>query len=135
MVVNIAIFVWALKDGKSLEEAQGMVFMTLILIQFVKAFNYRSDRLSLFKIGILGNKWLVGAVIVFFCHDVTYTIFAGPARSVPHLSAASGRLGNSGIIGRYHFPCPGNSETRDPTVEVNSIAGKLSTSIPYRRTP
>ena len=66
MLVNVAIFVWAIKSGKSLLEAQGLVFMTLILIQFIKAFNYRSDRLSLFKIGILGNKWLIGAVLVSF---------------------------------------------------------------------
>ncbi|MDO8715968.1 MAG: cation-translocating P-type ATPase [Dehalococcoidales bacterium] len=66
MLVNVAIFVWAIRSGKSLIEAQGLVFMTLILIQFIKAFNYRSDRLSLFKIGILGNKWLIGAVLVSF---------------------------------------------------------------------
>ena len=70
MVVNVAIFVWALKAGKSLLEAQGLVFMTLIIIQFIKAFNYRSDRLSLFNIGIFSNKWLVGAVIISFAMTV-----------------------------------------------------------------
>lgn len=70
MVINVAIFTWAIRSGKSLIEAQGLVFMTLIIIQFIKAFNYRSDRLSLFKIGILGNKWLVGAVLVSFAMTV-----------------------------------------------------------------
>lgn len=66
MLVNIAIFVWALRMGKSVAEAQGLVFMALIIIQFVKAFNYRSDRLSLFQIGVFGNKWLIVAVLVSF---------------------------------------------------------------------
>ncbi|MDO8578904.1 MAG: cation-translocating P-type ATPase C-terminal domain-containing protein [Dehalococcoidales bacterium] len=66
MLVNISIFVWALRSGKSLVEAQGLVFMTLILIQFIKAFNYRSDRLSLFKVGVFSNKWLIAAVLVSF---------------------------------------------------------------------
>jgi Ca2+-transporting ATPase len=65
-VVNLGIFSWALGAGKSLIEAQCLVFMTLIVIQFFKAFNYRSDRLSVFEIGILGNKWLIGAVLVSF---------------------------------------------------------------------
>jgi Ca2+-transporting ATPase len=64
MIVNISIFVWALRSGKSLVEAQGLVFMTLILIQFIKAFNYRSDRLSIFELGIFKNRWLVWAVLV-----------------------------------------------------------------------
>ena len=64
MLINMAIFVWAMGVGKSLIEAQGLVFMTLILIQFFKAFNYRSDRLSIFKIGMLGNKWLIVAVLI-----------------------------------------------------------------------
>jgi Ca2+-transporting ATPase len=40
-----------------------MVFVTLIIIQFFKAFNYRSDRLSIFKIGLFTNKWLTAAIV------------------------------------------------------------------------
>jgi P-type Ca2+ transporter type 2C len=65
-LINLSIFVWAIKGGKSLTEAQGLVFMTLIVIQFFKAFNYRSDRISIFKIGLFANKWLNAAVLVSF---------------------------------------------------------------------
>jgi Ca2+-transporting ATPase len=65
-VVNLSIFVWALHDGKSLIEAQCLVFMTLIIIQFFKSFNFRSDRLSIFEVGFLKNKWLILAVLVSF---------------------------------------------------------------------
>jgi len=65
-VVNLSIFVWALHDGKSLIEAQCLVFMTLIVIQFFKSFNFRSDRLSIFEVGFLKNKWLILAVLVSF---------------------------------------------------------------------
>ncbi|MDI6655049.1 MAG: calcium-transporting P-type ATPase, PMR1-type [Candidatus Hydrothermarchaeota archaeon] len=60
--VNLGIFLWALNSGRSLIEAQCMVFVTLIIIQFFKAFNYRSDRLSIFKIGLFTNKWLIAAI-------------------------------------------------------------------------
>jgi Ca2+-transporting ATPase len=63
-VVNLGIFSWALGSGKSLIEAQCLVFMTLIIIQFFKSFNFRSDRLSILQIGILKNKWLIAAVLV-----------------------------------------------------------------------
>ena len=63
-IVNLGIFSWALGVGKSLIEAQCLVFMTLIIIQFFKSFNYRSDRLSIVTIGMTKNKWLIGAVLV-----------------------------------------------------------------------
>ncbi|MFH1773383.1 MAG: calcium-transporting P-type ATPase, PMR1-type [Methanobacteriota archaeon] len=61
--VNLGIFLWALNSGRSLIEAQCMVFVTLIIIQFFKAFNYRSDRLSIFKIGLFTNRWLTAAIV------------------------------------------------------------------------
>lgn len=62
-VVNIGIFLWALKSGRSLLEAQCMVFVTLVIIQFFKAFNYRSDRFSVFKIGLFTNRWLTATIL------------------------------------------------------------------------
>ncbi len=60
--VNLSIFVSALNSGRSLLEARTMVFATLVFTEFFKAFNYRSDRLSIFRMGLLTNKWLVAAV-------------------------------------------------------------------------
>jgi len=58
MLVNLGIFKWALDAGRGMWEAQGLCFLTLVLIQFFKAYNYRSDKKSIFKIGFFKNKWL-----------------------------------------------------------------------------
>jgi Ca2+-transporting ATPase len=57
-LVNLGIFKWALDSGKSMMEAQSLCFLTLIVIQFFKAYNFRSDKKSVFKIGMFRNKWL-----------------------------------------------------------------------------
>lgn len=61
-LVNIGIFKWALDAGRGMWEAQGLCFLTLIIIQFFKAYNFRSDKHSIFKIGLFTNKWLNLAV-------------------------------------------------------------------------
>ena len=56
---------WGLSDPEMvLTEAQTMVFITLVLMQLVNAFNCRSDYLSLFKVGVFGNRFLILAVLV-----------------------------------------------------------------------
>ena len=57
-VVNLGIFKWALDAGRGMWEAQALVFLTLIIIQFFKAYNFRSDKKSIFEIGMFKNKWL-----------------------------------------------------------------------------
>ena len=55
---------WGLSDPKMvLTEAQTMVFITLVLAELVNAFNCRSDYLSLFKVGVFGNRFLILAVL------------------------------------------------------------------------
>lgn len=61
-VVNLWIFKWALDVGKEFVEAQCLCFLTLIMIQFFKAYNFRSERHSVFKLGMFSNKWLNMAV-------------------------------------------------------------------------
>jgi Ca2+-transporting ATPase len=60
-IINIGIFSWALKSGMVLKEAMTMTFVSLVLIQFFKAYNYRSDRLSIIH-KPFANKWLNIAV-------------------------------------------------------------------------
>ncbi len=60
--VTLWSFQWALDIGRSLTEAQGVCFLSLILIQFFNAYNFRSDKHSLFQVGIFKNKWLNIAV-------------------------------------------------------------------------
>jgi Ca2+-transporting ATPase len=60
-LVNLSMFGWALGSGRGLYEAMTMVFVALILIEFFKAFNFRSDRRSVF-IRPFANKWLNWAI-------------------------------------------------------------------------
>jgi len=60
-VVNMAIFTGALAAGFPLEKAMSMTFVSLVLIQFLKAYNYRSDRRSVFE-RPFANRWLNLAV-------------------------------------------------------------------------
>jgi len=56
-LINLGLFVWAQNSGRSLEEAMTMTFVSLVLIQFFKAYNFRSDRLSVLD-KPFANKWL-----------------------------------------------------------------------------
>jgi Ca2+-transporting ATPase len=61
-VINLGLFVWTLHSGRSLEEAMTMTFVSLVLIQFFKAYNFRSDRHSVIN-QPFANKWLNLAVL------------------------------------------------------------------------
>ena len=41
-----------------------MVFITLVLAEMVNAFNCRSDYLSLFKVGVAKNRFLIVSVVI-----------------------------------------------------------------------
>jgi len=56
-LVNLGIFTWALRSGRSQEEAMTITFVTLVIIEFFKAYNFRSDRHSVFR-KPFANKWL-----------------------------------------------------------------------------
>jgi Ca2+-transporting ATPase len=61
-VINLGLFVWALNSGRSVEEAMTMTFVSLVLIQFFKAYNFRSDRHSVLR-RPFANKWLNIAIL------------------------------------------------------------------------
>jgi len=56
-VVNLGLFTWALRSGRGAAEAMTMTFVSLVLIQFFKAYNFRSDRRSVLH-RPFANKWL-----------------------------------------------------------------------------
>ena len=55
-VVNLGLFAWAV-NSRSLEESMTMTFVSLVLIQFFNAYNFRSDRHSVLN-RPFANKWL-----------------------------------------------------------------------------
>ncbi len=61
-IVNLGLFIWAMNSGRSQAEAMTMTFVSLVLIQFFKAFNFRSDRNSVLD-KPFANKWLNRAVV------------------------------------------------------------------------
>ena len=60
-IVNVGLFFWATHSGRGLPEAMSMTFVSLVLIQFFKAYSYRSDRRSVLH-KPFANKWLNIAV-------------------------------------------------------------------------
>jgi P-type Ca2+ transporter type 2C len=56
-LVNVGLFTWLLRQGRRLDEAMAMTFVSLVLIQFCKAFTYRSERGSVFQ-RPFANRWL-----------------------------------------------------------------------------
>ena len=84
-LVNLGVFSWAMNSGRSIEEAMTMTFVSLVLIQFFKAYNFRSDRNSVL-IKPFANKWLNIAILweialliliiyVPFLHDAFGTFY------------------------------------------------------------
>lgn len=65
-VVNLGLFVWARRSGRSDAEAMTMTFVSLVLIQFFKAYNFRSDRHSVLN-RPFANRWLNLAIIWELC--------------------------------------------------------------------
>ena len=61
-LVNLSLFAWALSSGRGAAEAMTMTFVSLVLIQFIKAYNFRSDRLSVL-IRPFANRWLNWAIV------------------------------------------------------------------------
>ncbi len=61
-IVNLGLFVWALNSGRGVQEAMTMTFVSLVLIQFFKAYNFRSDRHSVLR-RPFANKWLNIAIV------------------------------------------------------------------------
>jgi Ca2+-transporting ATPase len=60
-LINLGLFIWATNSGRSQEEAMTMTFVSLVLVQFFKAYNFRSDRHSVFN-RPFENKWLNTAI-------------------------------------------------------------------------
>ncbi len=61
-LVNLGLFIWAWNSGRDHDEAVTMTFVSLVLIQFFKAYNFRSDRRSVLN-QPFANRWLNVAII------------------------------------------------------------------------
>jgi Ca2+-transporting ATPase len=57
-LIGLGVFIWALRAGKTVIEAQCLCFVTLILAEMFNAYNSRSKKYSVFRLGVWNNKWL-----------------------------------------------------------------------------
>jgi len=57
---------WAAPTEMALRTAQTMAFVTLSASELFRAYTARSERYSLFSIGVFGNKWMQWAVLGSF---------------------------------------------------------------------
>ena len=84
-IANLGLFIWALNSGRSTAEAMTMTFVSLVLIQFFKAYNFRSDHNSVLD-RPFANKWLnlavasqlvLMALVIYwpFLHDIFGTFY------------------------------------------------------------
>ncbi len=62
-LVNLGLFIWAMNSGRGLSEAMTMAFVSLVLIQFFKAYNFRSDRNSVLA-KPFSNRWLNYSILL-----------------------------------------------------------------------
>lgn len=64
--VNTTLFGWALSTDRTVEEAITLVFASLALIEFFKAYSYRSERRSILR-APFANRWLNLAILWEVC--------------------------------------------------------------------
>ena len=79
-LVNLALFEWSRHSGRSLKEAMTMTFVSLVLIQFFKAYNFRSETEHVFT-NTFSNRWLNLAILweLFMLAAIIYV----PALTAP----------------------------------------------------
>jgi Ca2+-transporting ATPase len=61
-IANLGLFLWARAQQFPAEECMTLVFVSLCLIQFFKAYSFRSDRNTAFR-APLANRWLNLAIV------------------------------------------------------------------------
>jgi len=57
------IFNWA-QDRYSVEEARTIAFCSVVIFEWLVAFNSRSDEVTIFRLGVFHNRWLARAVLL-----------------------------------------------------------------------
>ena len=88
MLVNLGLFGWALASGRAPEQAMTLCFVSLVLIELVKAYNFRSERLSVFR-RPFANRWLNLAVLweLLLLYLIVHVPFLQQALGTYRLSA------------------------------------------------
>jgi Ca2+-transporting ATPase len=84
-LANLSLFAWALQSGQTRQEAMSLTFISLVLIQFFKAYNFRSDRQSVL-VRPFANRWLnlaIGWEILLLVLVIYVPFLNRPFNTVP----------------------------------------------------
>ncbi len=84
---TVGLFYWQLQTV-TLEYAQTMAFCTIVGFQWFNALNSRSTHLSIFKLGLLSNRWLIVGLPVGIALQIL-VIYAPPLQNAFHTVALS----------------------------------------------
>jgi Ca2+-transporting ATPase len=102
-VVNSGLFAWALSTGHTDVEARTMVFVSLVLTEFFKAYSFRSDRLSVL-VKPFANKWL-NLAILWELLLLAFILYFEPLERVFGTAALTTRnLGIAALVGFTILP-------------------------------
>jgi Ca2+-transporting ATPase len=85
-VQSLGVLFWALEGGLPLAKIQTLIFTLVVISLMFNAFNWRSDKVSIFSLGIFTNRSLIYAVLstVFLQLAAIYVPFMQTAfRTVP----------------------------------------------------
>jgi Ca2+-transporting ATPase len=114
--INITLFIWSKNSGRPLAEAMTMVFVSLVLIQFIKTYNFRSGIHSVFH-RTFSNHWLNRAVWseVFLLVPIIYL----PVLQTPFSTVALSRFDWAVVLGA--------AITIVPVLEIVKLIVRLKT--------
>jgi P-type Ca2+ transporter type 2C len=62
-IQSIGVLHWALEEGMSLPKIQTLIFTLVVMSCMFNAFNWRSERYSIFSLGIFTNRSLIYAIL------------------------------------------------------------------------
>jgi Ca2+-transporting ATPase len=62
-VQSLGVLFWALEEGLPLAKIQTLIFTLVVISLMFNAFNWRSDKVSIFSLGIFTNRSLIYAVL------------------------------------------------------------------------
>ena len=106
-VVTLTLFTWVLSSDRALAEAMTMTFATLVLIEFFKAYSFRSDRNSILDRPFV-NRWLNLAIV----WELLLVVLV---LNVPFLQDA---FGTTGLSAEEWLVAAGAAATIVPVLEV-----------------
>ncbi len=118
-LTTLGLFVWALSADRPLSEAMTMTFATLVLIEFFKAFSFRSDRNSILD-RPFANRWLNLAV-------AWELLLLGLVVNVPFLQDA---FGTRALSLETWLLAAGLASTIVPVLEISKLVLRRARAYP-----